>query len=188
MTKKLLASGPGGRCRSCGVQLVDWPRVHKRNLQDVKYTFDALRLELIRHRFWHILLTQKAVNYARRKGRVLLRIATEKQIRHLVGSEKHPREGIQTPRETSPHANAIHFAQHATGSCCRRCLAEWHGIPEGRVLSDEEISYLTELATMYLEARLPDLLDTPVIVPAVRKTVSKKRPALVGSLEHQNAS
>jgi hypothetical protein len=188
MTKKLLASGPGGRCRSCGVQLVDWPRVHKRNLEDVTYTFDALRLELIRHHFWHIPLTPKALNYARRKGRLLLRRAIENQIRQLVGREKHPREGIQTPRETSPNANAIHFAQHATASCCRRCLAEWHGIPEGRALSDEEIGYLTRLASMYLERRIPDLSDGPVAVPSVRKPVSKRGPELVGTMEHQNAS
>jgi len=189
MTKKLLATGPNGRCRACGAQLVDWARVHKRDLKDVKYTFEALRLELIRHHFWHIPLTQKAVNYARRKGRVLLRAATENQIRQLVGGENHPREGIQTPRETSPHANAIHFAQHATASCCRRCLAEWHGIPEGRALSQDEIAYLTALANMYLEERLPDLGDEPVPVPAARKEpVSKRAPVIVRVLEHQNAS
>jgi Domain of unknown function (DUF4186) len=189
MTKKLLATGPSGRCRKCGVQLVDWSRVHKRDLKDVRYTFEALRLELIRHHFWHIPLTQRAVNHARRKGRILLRAATVNQLRQLVGSEKHPREGIQTPRETSPHANAIHFAQHATASCCRRCLAEWHGIPEGRALSEDEIAYLTALANMYLEERLPDLRDEPVAVPAVRKQpASQKKPRLAGALEHQNAS
>ena len=189
MTKKLLATGPSGRCRRCGVQLVDWARVHKRDLKDAKYTFEALRLEVIRHYFWHIPLTERAVNYARRKGRILLREATENQIRQLVGRERHPREGIQTPRETSPNANAIHFAQHATGSCCRRCLAEWHGIPEGRALSEGEIVYLSALATMYLEERLPDLSDKPVAVPALRKEpISSQATASVRTLEHQNAS
>src|SRR5215469_5210318 len=83
MTKKLLANGPAGRCRNCGVQLVDWSRVHSRDLGDTEHTFTAMRLELIRHHFWHIPLSQKAINYARRKGRVLLRTATEKQLQHL---------------------------------------------------------------------------------------------------------
>jgi hypothetical protein len=186
MTKKLLANGPSGRCRNCGVQLVDWPRVHSRNLQDANYTFEALRFELIRHHFWHIALTQNALNYAKRKGRVLLWVAAEKQIRNLVGSAKHPREGIQTPRENSPHANAVHFAQHATASCCRRCVAEWHGIPEGQALSNEEITYLTELAMLYLHARIPDLSDSPVVVPRKRVASVAKAAGAVG-LEHRHA-
>jgi hypothetical protein len=188
MTKKLLASGPSGRCRKCGVQLIDWARVHKRSLDDVRYTFESLHFELIRHYFWHIDLTEKAVNYARRKGRALLRTAAEKQITHLVGSEKHPREGIQTPRENSPNANAIHFAQHATASCCRRCVAEWHGIPEGRALSEDEIMYLTELAMLYIGARIPDLEEAPVSIPRRRGVVLPKQSVSIGSVEQKSAS
>src|SRR5712671_4659068 len=69
LSKKLLQLGPSGRCRSCGIQLVDWTRVHRRDANDAQYTFDALRHELIRHHFWHIPLSEYAVNYARRKGR-----------------------------------------------------------------------------------------------------------------------
>jgi|SRR5581483_1346467 len=176
MTKKLLATGPSGRCRSCGAQLIDWPRVHRRILDDANHTFAALQFELIRHRFWHISLSQYAINYARRKGRVLLRPAVERQIRQLVGSAKHPREGFQTPRETSPHANAIHYAQHATASCCRRCVAEWHGIPEGQPLSGDEIEYLVELAMLYLKGRIPDLAEEPETVPARRLPVQSAIP------------
>lgn len=188
MTKKLLASGANGRCRACGAELVDWPRVYKRIVGDVRYTFEALQFELIRHHFWHIELTQHAINYARRKGRALLRVAAEKQIRQLVGSAKHPREGIQTPRENSPHANAIHFAQHGTASCCRRCIAEWHGIPGGRPLSNEEIAYLTELAMLYVDARIPGLGDDPTAVPVRRHAGRARRPSSTTTMEHQNAS
>ena|SRR5437016_9363440 len=193
MTKRLLARGPAGRCRSCGIQLVDWTRVHNRNLADTDFTFSAMRLELIRHHFWHIPLTQRAINYARRKGRALLRDATEKQIRQLIGGPKHPREGFQTPRETSPHANVIHFAQHATASCCRRCLAEWHGIPEGRPLMSDELAYLTELAMRYISARVPDLAEMPISVPAIRLQAgshrrSAERSVKDAEVEHQNAS
>jgi hypothetical protein len=181
LTKKLLATGPGGRCRSCEKQLIDWPRVHRRILDDVSHTFAMLHFELIRHRFWHISLSERAINYARRKGRLLLRQAAEHQIRQLVGSAKHPREGFQTARETSPHANAIHYAQHATASCCRRCIAEWHGIPEGRPLSEDEIGYLTQLAMLYLSARIRDLTDSPeAIAPLRRPAQSTSRRAAAG--------
>jgi len=188
MTKKLLSSGPSGRCRSCGVQLIDWARVHRRFLDDASHTFKVLQFELIRHHFWHIQLSEHAVNYARRKGLVLLRQAAERQIRQLIGDAKHPREGFQTPRETSPHANAIHYSQHATASCCRRCVAEWHGIPEGRPLSDDEIDYLTQLAMLYVKAQLPDLAEGPQRIPPIRRPVQSIARGVRGHEEHLRVS
>jgi predicted Fe-S protein YdhL (DUF1289 family) len=32
----------------------------------------------------------------------------------------------------------VFAAQHATASCCRGCLAKWHGIAKGHELTDEE--------------------------------------------------
>jgi Domain of unknown function (DUF4186) len=169
LTKKMLQQGPSGRCRDCGVQPVDWSRVHRRDLLDVKYTFEALRYELIRHRFWHIALSQYAIDYARRKGKVALRAATEHHIQKAVGNPDHPVQGRQTPREDKPTANAIHYAQHATASCCRPCLEEWHGIPSDRPLTKEELTYLTDLAMLYIEARIPDLSPNPIYIPRRRR-------------------
>jgi hypothetical protein len=169
LSKKLLQQGPSGRCRSCGVQLVDWSRVHRRDLSDAKYTLEALRYELIRHHFWHIPLSQYAIDYARRKGKIALKLAVEHRIQKAVGSPTHPVQGRQTPREDSPTANAIHYAQHATASCCRPCLEEWHGIPADRPLTNEELAYLTELAMLYVEARIPDLSLNPVSVQRRRR-------------------
>src|SRR5437870_5681695 len=92
-TKKLAAEGKTGRCRDCEADLIDWTRVTRRDLSDVQYTFEALRLEMIRHHFWHAPLTLVAINHARRKGRVELRAFAGRQLRQLVGSERHPREG-----------------------------------------------------------------------------------------------
>src|SRR5207248_1365405 len=96
-TKKLIRQGLKGRCRSCGKELVDWARVHRKDLTDTKYTFSALHYELIRHHFWHIPVSQYAVNYARRKGKNALKAAAEKQIEKAIGNINHPREGRQTP-------------------------------------------------------------------------------------------
>jgi hypothetical protein len=169
LSKKLLQQGPSGRCRSCGVQLVDWSRVHRRDLSDAKYTLEALRYEFIRHHFWHIPLSQYAIDYARRKGKIALRLAAEHRIQKAVGNPTHPVQGRQTPREDSPTANAIHYAQHATASCCRPCLEEWHGIASDRSLTKEELEYLAELAMLYVEARIPDLSSSPVSVPRRRR-------------------
>ena len=156
-TRGMKQQGLEGTCRSCGAQLVNWRRVHRRDLSDVTYTFDALKYEMIRHHFWHIPLSQKAVRYALRKGCTGLSKTILKQIRRLVGSASPAYDGRQTPRETSPRANAIHYAQHATASCCRTCIKEWHGIPHGRELNNREIFYLSELAILYLLERIPEL-------------------------------
>jgi len=44
----------GGRCRDCGVELIDFPRVQQRSLKDLEYTFRSLKYEMIRHHFWHL--------------------------------------------------------------------------------------------------------------------------------------
>jgi hypothetical protein len=167
LTKKMKQNGPSGRCRSCGAQLVDWNRLFRRDLKDVTYTLESLKRELIRHHFWHIPISLYAENYARRKGKVRLKIAARKQIEHAVGKISHPREGQQTARESNPHANAVHYAQHATASCCRRCVEEWHGISRDRELTPDEITYLSELAMEYIAMRLPDLAVGPIYVPSL---------------------
>ena len=153
------------------MQLVDWARLHRGSLEDVDYTFESLRYEMIRHHFWHIVIKPYAINYARRKGRVALRKAARKQIARAVASPNHPRQGQQTRRETNPHANAIHYAQHATASCCRKSVEEWHGLPMDRVLTEQELDYLTDLAMLYVVARVPDLAEGPVRVANVRAGV-----------------
>jgi hypothetical protein len=39
----------------------------------------------------------------------------------------------------------VFVAQHATATCCRTCLERWHGIPNGRQLTGDELSYAVEL-------------------------------------------
>ena len=46
-----------------------------------------------------------------------------------------PNDGRQTPMRNHP----VFVAQHATATCCRGCLARWHGIPPGRELTADDI-------------------------------------------------
>lgn len=166
-TSKMKKEHQVGICRECGVDLVDWQRIHSRDESDIEYTFESLKHELIRHHFWHIEIDQRAGNYANRKGRTNLRLAVRSRIRSSIGSPNNPYDGRQTPMEGS--GNPIHYAQHATASCCRKCVEYWHDIPTSRALKDDEIQYLAELAMMYLDERFPDLGDEPKHVPAIRK-------------------
>jgi uncharacterized protein DUF4186 len=152
-TRKMAATNQGGRCRYCGADLVDWKRLHRNDEQDIAYTFRMLKYELIRHYFWHLEIDQKAANHARKKGWKGLQVAAERRIRSSVGPGSPPFDGRQTPRE----GNVIYYAQHATASCCRKCIEEWHGIPPGRPLSGDEIAYLAGLVMLYVRERLPSL-------------------------------
>ena len=154
-----------GSCIYCGVNLVDWERVHTRDLGDVSYTFEAMKHEYVRHQFWHNELDQRAINYARRKGRIGMRAAAENRIRKTVSPAENPYDGRQTPWDS----NALCYAQHATATCCRRCLEEWHNIPRGRELTDEEIAYCTELIMLYVDERLPYLTEEGEKVPPIRE-------------------
>ena len=164
-TKKLVDAGLGGACRDCHAQLVDWPRVHERRLDDAEHTFTELRLELIRHHFWHLEIDEKARDHALRKGRIALEAALAKRLASSVGPEMPYRDGAQTPMS----GNIIYYAQHATASCCRTCIEYWHGIPKGRPLSQDELAYLGDLATMFIAERFPELPDGPTKVPRRRR-------------------
>lgn len=164
-----------GQCRECGAELVDWKRVHKRSASDATYTFKALKNELFRHHIWHVKISQKAVNHARRKGKIGIRAAAKKEIYKLVGSAE-PRyiDGKQTPREDSDKATAINYAQHATACCCRTCIEYWHNIPIGRELTDEELEYFTDLVMLYIEEQLPYLTENGEKVPRIRNKTPKE--------------
>lgn len=165
----------GGPCRSCGKNLVDFERVHARDLADVAHTFEALSHEWIRHEFWHRSFDIKAMNHARRKGMRLIREEyAEKHLRQAVGKARHSREGQQT----SYQGNVLCYAQHAVAACCRKCIDYWHGIPIGQALTDSEVEFLKQLVLLYLERRLPDLNEEPMKVPSVRQP-KPQRPKLL---------
>ncbi|MGB5970008.1 MAG: DUF4186 family protein [Spirulinaceae cyanobacterium] len=172
-TQKMKAANQFGQCRECGVELVDWDRVKKHCLRDSSYTFDSLKKELFRHHMWHVEISQKAINHALRKGKQGIREATKKRIRKSVGSAEPAYDGRQTPRESSENANAIHYAQHATACCCRKCIEYWHGIPLGQELTEEEIEYFTNLVMLYIEERLPYLTENGEKVSPIRNKTSR---------------
>src|ERR1700686_1284705 len=89
-TRQMKTANVTGPCRTCGAELVDWSRVHEQNARDAAYTFAALKFELIRHKFWHVDLDEKAVNHARRKGYSGLSLAARSRIHKSVGFANPP--------------------------------------------------------------------------------------------------
>ncbi|MRS15909.1 DUF4186 family protein [Enterobacteriaceae bacterium RIT691] len=55
-------------------------------------------------------------------------------------------DGKQTPMRGHP----VFIAQHATATCCRGCVAKWHGFAEGRELTADEQHYLVTVIHHWL--------------------------------------
>ena len=142
-----------GQCQSCGKQLVDWKSVKSRNLSDVEGTFSELAHEWIRHVFFHAPFDAKSKEQARELGLDGLKASIRPLLEKKIGSKKIFRDGTQTKKEGS----AIHYAQHATATCCRKCLEYWHGIERHRDMTKEELDYCEGLVTAYLDSRSAEL-------------------------------
>jgi hypothetical protein len=160
-TRKLRAANATGLCRYCGANLIDWSRLHERDIRDAPFTFESLRREMIRHYYWHLSLDEKADRNARRKGRAGLREAAERRLWSSIGSASPYRDGYQTPKG----GNIVFYAQHAVAACCRTCLEYWHDVPKGRPLTDGEVAYLTDLVMLYVDERMPSLGEPGERVP-----------------------
>ena len=147
-----------GKCRDCGVDLIDWHRLDRHDLSDVEHTIGCLELELIRHTYWHETFDQTAINHAKRKGCEGLRIAAERRLNQSVGAPKSelPRDGYQTPFT----GNVLYYAQHSTATCCRKCIEAWHGIDREQALTNDQIGYMTQLLMHYVDKRMPELTPT----------------------------
>lgn len=89
-----------------------------------------------------------AADLAYLRGRgwdTVLRHADEMVAARLAPAEP-PNDGKQTPMRGHP----VFVAQHATGTCCRGCLAKWHGISKGRAMGDQERAYVVRVLERWL--------------------------------------
>jgi hypothetical protein len=56
-------------------------------------------------------------------------------------------DGKQTPMRGHP----VFIAQHATATCCRKCMQKWHGIEKGRALNEEELGFIVALIMGWIQ-------------------------------------
>ena len=71
-------------------------------------------------------------------------------LRKRVGAAEPRNDGRQTPWRGHP----VFTAQHATATCCRGCIAKWHGIPKGVALTDGQIGRLADLVMAWIDRDL----------------------------------
>ena len=148
-------------CGACGTDEIDWDRLHARDITDVDYAVAQLTTDRFRHEWWSKDLDADAVRHALRQGPIGIKDAVRKRVLASVGrvyrmknGKVQPfREGAQTPFR----GNVIYYGQHATATCCRKCIETWHGIPRGRELTPVETDYFCELLLAYVFFKLPGL-------------------------------
>jgi hypothetical protein len=113
-------------------------------MSDLDEVFVQLASSAFRRRF---KLATREREYMRPRGKgTILAHARGFIVQRLAPA--HPaNDGKQTPFRGHP----VFLAQHATGTCCRGCLAKWHGIPTGRVLTAVEQDHVLSAIERWLD-------------------------------------
>ena len=57
------------------------------------------------------------------------------------------KDGHQTPMKNHP----VFIAQHATATCCRKCLYKWHHIPIEKELNEKEKRFIQALIMEWIK-------------------------------------
>ena len=152
-----------GLSRLVGARDLDWARLHKRDIADIEYSVAQLKTDRFRHKWWLKEPAPAVVRHARRKGPQGIKEAVRSRVFQSVGRVYHMdngkvqpfRDGAQTP--TKKARTIIHYGQHATATCCRKCIEIWYGITRGRELTEQEVDYVVELLLTYIRTKLPEL-------------------------------
>lgn len=148
-----------GSCRSCGeADLVDWERVHQRDPSDIEYLRGVLPHELIRHELWYIEIPEHVRDLALNPRRGTLEEMLERSVRTSIARPAAEifRDGTQTPMPSSPDARIFHYGQHATATCCRKCLEYWHGLAADVPLETKDLEYMNALVRRYVDEKLSE--------------------------------
>ena len=111
-----------------------------RDLDDV---FIALTRSSFRQRF---RLGPREHAYLDSKGLVTVLEHAADFIARRLAPAVPTNDGKQTPMRGHP----VFIAQHASATCCRGCLAKWHGIEKGRPLSVAEQAHAVDAIARWL--------------------------------------
>lgn len=59
-------------------------------------------------------------------------------------------DGKQTPFKNHP----VFIAQHATATCCRKCMNKWYNIAKGVTLTSTQIDFAVDLIISWIQLHL----------------------------------
>ena len=112
-------------------------------MDDLESVFAKLGRSPFRSRF---KLGPTDRDYLEQRGPEVIREHARDFIAKRLAPAAPRNDGKQTPWRGHP----VFVAQHATATCCRSCLAKWHGIAAGRALAEEEQAHVVEAIMRWL--------------------------------------
>jgi len=92
-------------------------------------------------------LPAKELQYLHEKGFETIEEHARDFIRQRLAPANPEKDGKQTPMKNHP----VFIAQHATATCCRKCLEKWHRIPQRTVLAEDQIDYVVQVILRWLQ-------------------------------------
>ena len=105
--------------------------------------FGRLGKSAFRSRF---KLGAKEGAYLAEKGFPVIEQHARDFVRERLGPASIRNDGKQTPMRNHP----VFIAQHATATCCRKCLQKWHHIEQGKALTEQQIDYIVSIIMHWL--------------------------------------
>ena len=115
-------------------------------MRDMDELFAALGRSGFRSRF---RLAGKEAEYLTQKGLPKILEHARGFVTTRLADANPMNDGRQTPMKNHP----VFIAQHATATCCRGCLAKWHGIAKGRQLTEDEVNYIVQVIARWLDGQ-----------------------------------
>ena len=96
-------------------------------------------------------LKGKELEYLNNKGLAVVMEHAQDFIDERIAPSDPPNDGKQTPMRNHP----VFIAQHATATCCRKCLQKWHNIKaHGHELNQDEKAYVLRVIERWLSVYL----------------------------------
>lgn len=112
-------------------------------MRDLDDLFAALGRSKFRGRF---RLGPRERDYLAARGMPVILSHAADFIERRLAPAQPENDGRQTPLRNHP----VFVAQHATATCCRKCLSRWHRIPPGRALTADEVRYVVRVIDRWL--------------------------------------
>ena len=138
-------------------------------MRDLENLFDALERSAFRRRF---RLKPAELHLLRERGMSVVLQHARELIQNRLAPAAPRNDGDQTPMRGHP----VFVAQHATATCCRSCLARWHGIEKARALREQEMCYVIRVIERWLTKQAANP------IPMDRKTGEQTQLTLFDSI------
>ncbi|MCR4662783.1 MAG: DUF4186 domain-containing protein [Endomicrobiaceae bacterium] len=91
-------------------------------------------------------LKQKDIDYINKKGLDTIKRHAQDFISKRVAPSFVANDGKQTPMKGHP----VFIAQHATATCCRKCINKWHKFEMNAELTQEQQNYLVDVIMQWI--------------------------------------